>query len=147
MSSLRQLVKHHNEFLLVQEPAVSQGPPIVRPQTWAPPPSGIIKVTFDAGVNKHNNLGSMAAIARDSQGQPMGWSCKKIHGITDHDPGEHGMQGGSPSGKDEGFSSVIFEGDAQLVISSILGFSTEENANSAVNFLEMFKFAPFYLFD
>ncbi|KAF2304258.1 hypothetical protein GH714_028940 [Hevea brasiliensis] len=51
---------------------------------WAPPPENSIKINYiDTGVHERGNLGSVAALARDCRGHPLGWACRKFSAITE----------------------------------------------------------------
>ncbi|KAF2321309.1 hypothetical protein GH714_038570 [Hevea brasiliensis] len=55
--------------------------PIV--MTISEPPMAMVKINSDATTCIQRNFGTIAAIARDDNGGPFGWSRKKIKGITD----------------------------------------------------------------
>jgi hypothetical protein len=50
---------------------------------WLPPPPGIAKINIDAAVSKNLSLGSVAAVARDSDGGFLGASLLTIEGTTE----------------------------------------------------------------
>ena len=50
---------------------------------WLPPPPGIAKINVDAAVSKNLSLGSVAAVARDSDGGFLGASSLTIEGMTE----------------------------------------------------------------
>lgn len=92
---------------------------------WCPPPHGCMKINFNCVVNTKSNFGAIAAVARDSQGQPHGWIGKHVQGIVDPLILE-GMacREAVILVKERGCSRVIFKGDSLSVIQAIQGSSS-----------------------
>lgn len=81
---IRATLRYHKEFLQAnqEESRENQSLPSGS-MTFIPPPLNKIKVNFDATVNKIRRVGAIAAIARNGQGQPYGWTYRQVKGTID----------------------------------------------------------------
>lgn len=87
-----------------------------------PPPATTVKINFDAAVSVKRNVEAVAALARNSQGLPLGWSCKLHPAIVDP------LFLETLAGQEDvflthrmGLRSIILEGDAKQVIDFVKG--------------------------
>jgi hypothetical protein len=80
---------------------------------WLPPPKGVIKVNWDASLNKKEGCIGLGIIARDSVGNFLGARCLTQKIMTDPHTAEALATSCAVSfSKDVGFFNVVFEGDA-----------------------------------
>jgi hypothetical protein len=88
--------------------------------SWTHPPSGIVKINFDAALNQEKGMVGIGVVARDSMGFLFGAKCFSIHIFTDPHTAEILAATYAVSfSKEVGFFEVIFEGDALNVIKEV----------------------------
>lgn len=74
-----------DEFLLAQQSqqhAVHKSRSPSQPSIWKPPLKNVTKFNFDEVMDSCKNRGSIAWIARDDEGRPFTWNCRRIPYIT-----------------------------------------------------------------
>ncbi|XP_042980188.1 uncharacterized protein LOC122310339 [Carya illinoinensis] len=64
-----------------EQRAVKQPEQVLSPQTWTPPPLGVLKANWDAAVDKINSRMGLGVVIRDSKGLSIAtlWACKAMH--------------------------------------------------------------------
>jgi hypothetical protein len=67
------------------EPPLQTAPPAQANQNfkWTPPVQSSIKINVDAVISTNHNIGTAAAVCRDSNGAYLGSSMLVIHGLLD----------------------------------------------------------------
>lgn len=87
---------------------------------WNPPPFGELKLNFDAAVNTELGKVGLGIIARDSGGNVVLTKSKTL--VHDWAPGlceARAALEAITTAKEEGWSKVIVEGDAQVIIRAL----------------------------
>ena len=88
--------------------------------TWTRPPYGIVKVNWDASVNKYQNKMGVGAVVRDSHGVVLGMYCMTRSFITSPSVAETvGAWAAMKLAKWMGLQRVIFDGDALEIIQAL----------------------------
>jgi hypothetical protein len=83
------------------------------PIKWSPPPPGVVKINWDAFVDKSGKLMGMGILARDHRGKVLGAMCLVQRYISDAATAEAlGARRGAELGRFMGLQSLILEGDA-----------------------------------
>ncbi|KAJ9177319.1 hypothetical protein P3X46_012553 [Hevea brasiliensis] len=117
------IICYYQEIVSTQ--AMKEHPRSTNPRTIMgeePPPPQWIKINFDGGTSKQQNLGSVVVIARDSSGNPCGWSCKRLLAMTDPLIVEVvACREAILLARAKDFDQIIIEGDATVVIQSLQG--------------------------
>ena len=90
-------------------------------QKWKKPPQGIIKINFDGSFKVAERKGGIGVIARDDKGDIVGAAQAINQGITDPLVVEATAAiRALMFAKDMGFTRIILEGDALMLITKIL---------------------------
>ena len=99
-------------------------------QRWQKPPENVIKINFDGSVSTTNRRGGIGVIARDNNGEVVGVLQASIRGITDPNVIEaYAAAKAILFGQQMGFTRIILEGDALMVINKILQTSPSLSNN------------------
>lgn len=120
---IQQAIFAHEEFYAVVR---NRGKDKIRfasiPQNWTSSPTTTVKINFVAAVSVKRYVEAVAALARNSQGLPSGWSCKLHPAIVDP------LFLETLAGQEDvflthrmGLRSIILEGDAKQVIHFVKG--------------------------
>lgn len=89
-------------------------------QTFRPPPEGRIKINFDAALPQGQDRYMVAAIARDSSGQCVGWRFRSFTGKILPVEGEAcAAKEATILARMHGWRSVIIEGDNLQIIKTL----------------------------
>jgi ribonuclease HI len=87
---------------------------------WMKPPEGIIKINFDAAINKNTGLVGLGVIARDCMGNLLGAKRLSKSMLIDAQTAELMAASYAVSFSSKvGFFNVFFEGDALNVIREV----------------------------
>jgi hypothetical protein len=88
--------------------------------SWNPPNVDIVKVNWDAAVDKHKNIMGVGIIARDNSGVVIAAQCAVQKFILDPSVAEAiGAKMGAELGRALGLYSIFLEGDASVVVSAL----------------------------
>ncbi|XP_012856982.1 PREDICTED: uncharacterized protein LOC105976247 [Erythranthe guttata] len=83
-----------------------------QPSEWIPPSQGSVKVNFDAALPLGQQWISVSAIARNEDGQCIGWKVVKIHGNFQPVEGEAlAALKAISTAKDRGWHDIVIEGN------------------------------------
>lgn len=86
---------------------------MVSPLSWSPPPIDTFKANLDAICYNKESRGAFAALARNSDNQPLGWFIRRLPSISNPLVAEAwACREAILLAKYKGFVRVIIEGDA-----------------------------------
>ncbi|XP_062152012.1 uncharacterized protein LOC133860414 [Alnus glutinosa] len=90
------------------------------PSFWKPPPPGVIKINFDAAMNKQAGFLGIGIVARDCMGNLLGAKRLTVRLATNSHIAEFMAASHAVIfTREVGFFDVIFEGDAMKVIKEV----------------------------
>jgi ribonuclease HI len=123
-------------------------PTMARQKNWQPPPSGIIKINWDAAINVKEGCIGLGIVARDCRGEILGAQCSFKSIVVDAKTTEAMAAFWAVLfSKAEGFLDAIFEGDSAQVVAEVsssppyLSKNGTESINQEIKGFWMAKFA------
>ncbi|XP_012841270.1 PREDICTED: uncharacterized protein LOC105961590 [Erythranthe guttata] len=124
-------------------------PMIAHPREWTRPPSGVIKINFDAAVPRGELYFSIAAIARDNGGDCVGWKVESFRGsLLPVECEAKAALLAINMAKAKGWESVIIEGDYLQIISALRAQERDASSFGAIledclNIAKSFQYCVF----
>ncbi|XP_042980012.1 uncharacterized protein LOC122310200 [Carya illinoinensis] len=99
-----------------EQRAIKQPKQDLSPQTWTPPPLGVLKANWDAAVDKTNSRVGLGVVIRDSKGLLVAtlWACKAML----PDPILAALRATSLYA-DLGFTHIVLEGDSLGIVKAV----------------------------
>jgi hypothetical protein len=133
IGSMKDAVETLEDYRKAHENAIASIPRQRNPMPvrWSKPSVGVIKMNWDAAMNRLKKLVGVGIIARDSCGKVLASVCSIQRYIADPSTAEAwGARQGADFGRVMGYSNVILEGDALEVV---LALQNDEGASSFGN--------------
>ncbi|KAJ9182498.1 hypothetical protein P3X46_006489 [Hevea brasiliensis] len=117
-------LKHFEDFSLANDSISKQSELNHSTLALTPPPVNVIKLNFDAAVDRNRRRGAIAVVARNLEGKPLDWCCKVYESIVDPLVLESlACRDAVTLALNRGFCAVRVEGDSLMVIQAILSQS------------------------
>ncbi|XP_012835792.1 PREDICTED: uncharacterized protein LOC105956483 [Erythranthe guttata] len=87
---------------------------------WTPPPSGIVKINFDAAIPPGQAYYRISMVARNSEGTTIWWRVSTIPGNVQAVEGEaHAALAAIQTARSKGWQTIIIEGDCRQLIMAL----------------------------